>query len=445
MSDTTTTAPKLPAFDHVPAPYTGPTREEVMNLRRHYLTPALLTFYRDPLMIVEGSMQYVYDETGRRYLDAFAGIVTVSVGHCHPKVVEAVREQNERLQHTTTIYLHPNIALYAKRLAETFPAGSGLDVTYFVNSGSEANDLAVMMARAFTGNFDIIALRNAYHGGSPAAMALTAHATWKFNVPHSFGVHHAALPDCFHGPWGYDDRDAGPRYAEDVASLVRHATSGKVAGFICEPIQGVGGVVEMPPGYLARVYEIIRAAGGVCIADEVQTGFGRTGDGFWGFESHGVVPDIVTMAKGIGNGCPLAACVTRAEIAATLTGANPGAGGFARRAAARRAPRAAAIAPADRRRSRPRADGRGRARGRPGLAGAGDGADGERARTHEGAGTARRQGRFLRQRPADQAADVPGRGRHRLHARGARRRDRRGGGGVARHVRLSGGQECRVP
>jgi alanine-glyoxylate transaminase/(R)-3-amino-2-methylpropionate-pyruvate transaminase len=174
------------------------------------------------------------------------------------------------------------------------------------------------MARAFTGNFDVIALRNAYHGGSLGAMALTAHSTWKFNVPHSFGVHHAVLPDRYRGHWGYDDPKAGAKYADDVASTIRHATSGRVAGFVCEPFQGVGGVVEMPPGYLASVYEHVRGAGGLCIADEVQSGFGRTGDKFWGFETQGVVPDIVTMAKGIGNGCPLAAVVTRPEIAQAL-------------------------------------------------------------------------------------------------------------------------------
>ncbi|MHC5004082.1 MAG: aspartate aminotransferase family protein [Planctomycetota bacterium] len=318
MPGTTRTVPSLPAFDHEPAPYTGPSRDEVLATRRRYLTPALFTYYREPIMIVEGKMQYLYDETGRRYLDGIAGIVTVSVGHCHPRVVAAVNAQNERLQHTTTIYLHPNVAEFGRRLAATFPAGSGLDCAYFVNSGSEANDLALLMARAHTGHFDAIALRNAYHGASPTAMGLTAHSTWKFDVPQGFGVRHAVLPDRYHGPYGYDDPEAGPKYAADVESVIRYATSGHVAAFICEPIQGVGGAVEMPPGYLEKVYDAVRAAGGLCIADEVQTGFGRTGDAFWGFENHGVTPDIVTMAKGIGNGCPLAAVVTRREIAEAL-------------------------------------------------------------------------------------------------------------------------------
>jgi alanine-glyoxylate transaminase/(R)-3-amino-2-methylpropionate-pyruvate transaminase len=245
------------------------------------------------------------------------GIVTVSVGHCHPHVVEAARRQNETLQHSTTIYLHPNVAEYAEQLAAKMPGD--LKVCYFVNSGSEANDLALLMARAFTGNFDVIALRNGYHGGNMSCMGLTAHSTWKFNVPHSFGVHHAITPDPYRGAWGRTDPAAGKNYAADVKSLIDYASSGQVAGFIAESIQGVGGVVVYPDGYLQHAYQHVRAAGGVCIADEVQTGFGRTGAHFWGFENQGVIPDIVTMAKGIGNGCPLAAVVTTAKIAETVT------------------------------------------------------------------------------------------------------------------------------
>ena len=311
-------APALPPFAHTPAPYTGPSKDEVLAMRREFLSPALLLYYRDPVMIVEGSMQYLFDEKGRRYLDGFAGIVTVSVGHCHPKVIAAVREQNERFQHTTTIYLHPNIARYAKKLAGTFPAGSGLSVCYFTNSGSEANDLAILMARAHTGNFDIVALRNAYHGMSPSAMGLTALNTWKSPVPQGFGVHHARCPDQYRGPFGYDDKDAGAKYAADVDEVIRFSTPGTVAAFIAEPIQGVGGTVELPPHYLEHVYASIRKAGGLCISDEVQTGFGRTGTKFWGFENHGVTPDIVTMAKGMGNGAPCGAVVTRPEIAQAM-------------------------------------------------------------------------------------------------------------------------------
>lgn len=308
---------ELPPFSHDPAPYNGPNKEEVRRLRQQHLTPSLLTYYKDPIMIVEGRGQYLFDETGRRYLDGFGGIVTVSVGHCHPTVTGAGMEQMARLQHTTNIYLHPGISQYAQELAGKFPGD--LSVCYFVNSGSEANDLAVLMARAYTGNYDVIALRNGYHGGSSSAMGLTAHSTWKYNVPHSFGFHHSQLPDTYRGPWGGDDPDAGRKYAHDVEDLIHHGTSGQIAAFCAETIQGVGGVVELPQGYLMEVYRHVRSAGGLCIADEVQTGFGRTGSHYWGFETQGVVPDIVTLAKGIGNGAPLAAVVTTPAIAHALT------------------------------------------------------------------------------------------------------------------------------
>ena len=164
----------------------------------------------------------------------------------------------------------------------------------------------------------MIALRNAYHGGNSSGMGLTAHSTWKFNVPHSFGVHHALAPDRYRGAFGYDDPEAGRKYADDVKSVIDYTTPGKVAGFIAESIQGVGGTVVFPDGYLEKAYAHVRAAGGVCIADEVQAGFGRTGTHFWGFETQGVVPDIVTMAKSIGNGAPLAAVVTTHKIAETI-------------------------------------------------------------------------------------------------------------------------------
>ncbi len=306
--------PALPDLDFQPAPYTGPSAEEVLRLRTAHICPGVFHYYKGPLMIVEGRMQYLFDETGRRYLDAFGGIVTISVGHCHPHVVAAVNRQNERLQHTTTIYLHPNISEYAAKLASKMPGD--LKVCYFVNSGSEANDLALLMARAFTGNFDVIALRNCYHGGSQSTMGLTSHRTWKFNVPHSFGVHHAAAPDLYRGRW--TDPASGPDYAAEIRGVIDYATPGRIAAFIAESIQGVGGAVIYPGGYLREAYDYARAAGGLCIADEVQTGFGRTGSHFWGFETQGVIPDIVTMAKGIGNGFPLGAVVTTPEIAATI-------------------------------------------------------------------------------------------------------------------------------
>ncbi len=308
----------LPPTNHQPMKYTGPSAAEVAALRRQFMNPGIFLYYKNPIMLVEGKMQYVWDETGKRYLDGLGGIVTVSVGHCHPHVVAAANRQNEIIQHSTTIYLQPNVALYAEKLASKMPGD--LKACYFVNSGSEANDLALLMARAYTQNYDVISLRNAYHGGSAGTMGVTAHSNWKYNVPHSFGVHHALAPYQYRGPFGYDDPEAGRKYADDVKSLIDYATPGKVAAFIAESIQGVGGFVEFPQGYLRQTYEHVRGAGGVCIADEVQTGFGRTGTYFWGFETQGVIPDIVTMAKGIGNGAPLAAVVTTPKIAAALVG-----------------------------------------------------------------------------------------------------------------------------
>jgi alanine-glyoxylate transaminase / (R)-3-amino-2-methylpropionate-pyruvate transaminase len=306
----------LPPTAIKPQPYTGPSAEAVLATRKQFLNPAIFHYYKKPLMVVEGKGQWLFDETGRRYLDGFGGIVTVSVGHCHPHVVAAANRQNELIQHTTTIYLNPGIALYAQELAAKMPGD--LKVVYFVNSGSEANDLALLMARAYTGNYDIVALRNSYHGGSQSTMGLTSHHTWKFNVPGGFGVQHAQMPDTFRGPHGKDDAEAGRKYADDVKNLIQFGTSGQIAGFFAESIQGVGGAVVFPDGYLQHAYAHVRAAGGLCVADEVQAGFGRTGTHFWGFETQGVIPDIVTMAKGIGNGAPLAAVVTTPKIAQAL-------------------------------------------------------------------------------------------------------------------------------
>ncbi|HTG49274.1 MAG TPA: aspartate aminotransferase family protein [Gemmatimonadales bacterium] len=312
----TARAPQMPAFDYQPRPYTGPSRDEVLAARRQYTNPAVFTLYREPLMIVEGRMQYLFDETGRRYLDLFAGIVTVSCGHCHPKVTARMREQLETLQHATTIYLHPNMARLAEKLASKMPPG--LDVTYFVSSGSEANDLAVTLARLYTGNTDVIAVRNGYHGGSPSSMGLTSHHTWKLPVLQGAYVHHALCPEPYRSGLGGSPEEIAAAAATDIAELIRYSTPGRIAGFIAEPIQGVGGVTSAAPNYFREAYRIVREHGGLCIADEVQTGFGRTGEHYWGFQNFGVVPDIVTMAKGFGNGAPLAAVTTRREIAEVL-------------------------------------------------------------------------------------------------------------------------------
>jgi alanine-glyoxylate transaminase/(R)-3-amino-2-methylpropionate-pyruvate transaminase len=306
----------LPPVNHIPRPYLGPSRAELIAMRKQFTNPAIFHLYREPLLIVEGYMQYLYDETGRRYLDLFAGIVTVSVGHCHPKVVERVTSQVETLMHSTTIYLHPNFPMLAKKLASKMPAG--LDVTYFVNSGSEANDLAITMARLYTGHTDVIALRNGYHGGSPSAMGLTSHSTWKYPVSSDGHVHHVVNPDPYRSPFFGTPEEIATQSVTDIREIIRYSTPGKVAAFLAEPIQGVGGATQGARNYLEEAYAVVREYGGLCIADEVQTGFGRTGDHYWGFQNFDVVPDFVTMAKGIGNGAPLAAVTTRMEVAKTL-------------------------------------------------------------------------------------------------------------------------------
>lgn len=306
----------LPDCEHRPRPYSGPSRQEVLALRQQHLNPGLITYYQQPLMLVEGHKQYLYDETGRRYLDLFAGIVSVSCGHCHPKIVQRIQQQVEQLQHTTTIYLNPNVAQLASELAKRLP--EGLDVAYFTNSGSEANDLAILMARLYTGNRDVIALRNCYHGGSGITFAMTSHHTWKYEAAPTSNIFHAAAPDPYRSLFRGDPDEIARQSVADLRQVIQYSTTGKLAAFIAEPIQGVGGTTYGATSYLPLAYAAVREHGGLCIADEVQTGFGRTGENYWGFQNYSVVPDIVTMAKSLGNGAPIAAVVTRREIAETM-------------------------------------------------------------------------------------------------------------------------------
>ncbi|MDV6032139.1 MAG: aspartate aminotransferase family protein [Phycisphaera sp. RhM] len=313
---------QLPPCRHTPEPYDGPSRDEVLAMRHQYVNPGVLTYYREPLMIVEGNMQYLWDETGKRYLDAFAGIVTVSVGHCHPHVAQAVQSQAGRLHHTTTIYLHPTIAKLAAKLASKMPsdpAGVPLDRTYFTNSGSEANEIAVLMSREFTGNQDVVALRNGYHGGTTTAMGMTAHGTWKFPSNPQPNITHSVPGYCYRCPLGLEYPSCELKCAHDIKNVIEYQTPGQIACFIGEPIQGVGGAVVPPPEFFSIVYDIVREHGGLCIADEVQGGFGRTGKHYWSHQNWGVRPDIITMAKGIGNGAPLAAVTATEPVASTMT------------------------------------------------------------------------------------------------------------------------------
>ncbi len=308
---------ELPTTDHSAAPYDGPSKEEVLAVRTEFVSPGVLRYYKQPLMIVEGHMQYVYDETGKRYLDGFAGIVTISVGHCHPQIAERVKQQVGKLQHTTTIYLHPAIGQFAKKLADKMPAD--LTKTYFTNSGSEANEIAILSAREFTGNADVVALRNGYHGGTSVPMSLTAHSNWRFKANVANNIHHTHAGYCYRCPYGLSYPSCDLKCAHDIKEVIQYQTSGEIACFIGEPIQGVGGTVTPPKEFFQIAYDAVRQHGGLCIADEVQGGFGRTGTHYWSHQNWDVVPDMITMAKGIGNGVPLGAVTARDEVAQVMT------------------------------------------------------------------------------------------------------------------------------
>jgi alanine-glyoxylate transaminase/(R)-3-amino-2-methylpropionate-pyruvate transaminase len=300
-----------------PVLYDGPSAEEILALRGEYLMPNHMLYYKKPVAIVQGDMQYLYDSEGKQYLDAIAGVVTISVGHCNPRVIEKTIEQIKLLQHTTTIYLHPVIVQYAKMLAEKMPSPS-LKQTFFTNSGSEANDLALLAAMLYTGNLSILAVRSGYHGGSRMPMSITAHSTWRYPVPTLTNIHHVVHGYCYRCPMTLTYPSCNMACARDAENVIRNSTSGKIAAIIAEPIQGVGGVVVPPPEYFGILYDIVKEYGGLFIADEVQTGFGRTGSAYWGITNWGVVPDVITMAKGIGNGVPLGAVTSSPEIAAPL-------------------------------------------------------------------------------------------------------------------------------
>ncbi|HEV2491166.1 MAG TPA: aminotransferase class III-fold pyridoxal phosphate-dependent enzyme [Candidatus Acidoferrales bacterium] len=289
---------------------------ETFAARRAILGKNLSVSYHLPLKIVRGWMQYLYDETGRAYLDVYNNVPLV--GHSHPRVVRAAQLQLALLN-TNTRYLHDTVVRYAERLTQRLP--EPLRVCYFLNSGSEANELALRLARTHTGREDIIVLEHAYHGHTSALIDISP---YKFNGPGGRGrkpwVHVAPIADDYRGLYRRDDPEAGAKYARHIAEILKRLQrdGGGVAAFIAETLPSVAGQIVFPHGYLEEAYRHVRAAGGVCIADEVQVGFGRLGTHFWGFETQGVVPDIVVMGKPIGNGFPLAAVITTAKIAASF-------------------------------------------------------------------------------------------------------------------------------
>jgi alanine-glyoxylate transaminase/(R)-3-amino-2-methylpropionate-pyruvate transaminase len=295
--------------------------------RDQYYAASLKKFvpFADPMVFRKGEGQYLWDNEGRKYTDLLAMNVCISVGHSHPRVVAAAMAQAQELTHCTTMFYHPTPAHLAEELAAKMPKGHEW-VVHFTNSGAEAIDLAMTMARTYTGNLDLLALRTAYHGPTAAAQSITGISTWRHpGMPGN--VAFVAEPNAYRGIFGPDTQP----YLDEIDRTIATATTGRIAGMFVESVQGYGGIIEMPKGYMSGAAERVRAAGGLYIADEVQSGFGRTGDHFWAFEADNMVPDIVVMAKGLGNGFPIGAVVARKEISAPMSekflfhtyGANP--------------------------------------------------------------------------------------------------------------------------
>ncbi|MBK8906238.1 MAG: aminotransferase class III-fold pyridoxal phosphate-dependent enzyme [Anaerolineaceae bacterium] len=297
--------------DYFPSP--ARSKDEIFALRQKHLGPSLSLSYQSPLHIVRGKGQYLYDENNQPYLDAVNNVP--HVGHNHPRVVKAAQEQTAVLN-TNTRYLHDNLVEYAARLTATLP--EPLSVCYFVCSGSEANELALRLARTHTGQRDLLVLDGAYHGNTATLIDISS---YKFDGPGGAGkpdhVHVLPMPDPYRGLYRGNGVENGRRYAQHAQEIIEmlQAQGKEIAGFISEPLLGCGGQIVLPDGYFQALFPLIRAAGGVCIADEVQVGFGRVGTHMWAFQAQGVVPDIVTLGKPIGNGHPLAAVITTPEIA----------------------------------------------------------------------------------------------------------------------------------
>jgi 4-aminobutyrate aminotransferase-like enzyme len=292
--------------------------EEVVRKHKDFLWPAVTNFYQQPLVADRGQMQYLWDLEGRRYLDFFGGILTVSVGHCNPKVTAKIKAQVDRLQHTSTLYPNEQIVALAEKLAQITPGK--LQKSFFTNSGTEANEAAILLARIATGSYDVVALRHAYSGGSSLAKAATGQAPWRKAGVISVGFAHAVNPYCYRCPLHLTYPDCGVACANDVENLIQTGTSGSIAAFIAEPIQGVGGFITPPPEYFKIVFKIVKKYGGLFIADEVQTAWGRTGKKWFGIEQWEVTPDIITGAKGLANGVPIGLTITTDELANSYQG-----------------------------------------------------------------------------------------------------------------------------
>ena len=304
-----------------PPPPPTPTSRgpQILAEQKKHIFQCVKPLYDEPVAIAEGSGCWVKDYDGREFLDAFAGILTTSLGHCHPAVVSAVQEQAARVGDLSTLYVNDRQVEAARALATISPGD--LSRTFFLNSGTEAIETALAAARLHTGRTEIIALRQAYHGRTSMASAITAHAEWRVLPATVSGITHALSPYPYRAPFGaVSDEELVEIYARDLIEVIETTTNGRPAAFIAETIQGVGGYIVPPRGYFQRMAEIIRSYGGVFIADEVQSGVGRTGGRWFGIEHWDVVPDIMVMAKGIAGGMPVGATITTDEIAGNWRG-----------------------------------------------------------------------------------------------------------------------------
>lgn len=294
--------------------------DEILRKKRDYLIPCMAHFYSEPMQLVKGELQYVYDHTGKKYLDVFAGVSVLNCGHCHPEITKAVCEQVNTLQHTCNIYLTENIVNLAERLAKITPGR--LQKSFFCSSGSEATEGAALLASIFTGRHEYISLRQGLHGRTKLGMSLTGLTMWRTDTAPVGGISFAPNAYCYRCPLHKKYPACDLACANEIEAVIKTATSGQVAALIAETIQGNAGIITPPPGYFKRVKEILDKYGILLIIDEVQTGFGRTGKMF-AIEHYEVEPDIMAMAKALGNGTPVGAFISRSEIADTYV--RPGA------------------------------------------------------------------------------------------------------------------------
>lgn len=291
---------------------------DIVSAYKDHTWPAAATYYETPIVIERGEGMHVWDDHGNRYLDCFGGVLTVSVGHANPAVNRAIREQIDKVSHTSALYINKPAAELATKIADITPGK--LNRSFFTNSGSEADETAMLVARMYTGRQEIIALRHAYHGRTMLAMSAAGHSTWRHGGTAVAGIHHAIAPYCYRCPFGQSYPDCGVKCAQDVEEVIQTVTDGKIAAFIAEPILGVGGFIVPPKEYFGEVQKIVKRYGGIMITDEVQTGWGRTGDKWCGIEHWEVEPDVMTFAKGMANGSPIGCTTTTDEIAKALPG-----------------------------------------------------------------------------------------------------------------------------